>query len=232
MPAHAYRRYAIYYTPPPGPLARFGAEWLGWDVEKGSFPDSRRVIPGLGTSIDSLTEKPRRYGFHATVKSPFRLAKDHSERTLITALSTFCSKHTAVGTCGLEVARLGGFAALVPAGDARDLNDLAAQVVEDLDLYRSEETEAEIARRDTIFLSDAQRDNLRRWGYPYVLDSYRFHMTLTGAHGHAQAERTRAVLADYMAPLLPRPFTLESLSLVGENTDGRFKLIQRFNLGR
>jgi len=42
----SYTRFAIYYVLPEGPLADFGADWLGWDVVRGveaPQPD----LPGL-----------------------------------------------------------------------------------------------------------------------------------------------------------------------------------------
>ncbi|HBR36147.1 MAG TPA: phosphonate metabolism protein, partial [Sulfitobacter pontiacus] len=63
-----FKRYAIYYTPPPGDFARRGAVWLGWDVQAGeavAHPD----IEGL--DIAKLTQRPRKYGLHGTVKAPF-----------------------------------------------------------------------------------------------------------------------------------------------------------------
>ena len=39
---------------------------------------------------------------------------------------------------------------------------------------------AELERRRKAGLSAAQEKMLLRWGYPYVLDEFRFHLTLTG----------------------------------------------------
>ena len=229
MPKSAYRRYAIYYTPP-GPLARFGAEWLGWDIAKGRSPAQRPDVPGLPAAIDTLTETPRRYGFHATIKPPFRLAPSQSEVALTDALSLFCATRSPACTAGLELARLGRFLALVPQGDTAGLNTLAADVVRGFDGFRAEPTAAEIARHNSPSLSAEQIENLHRWGYPHVMDSFRWHMTLTGKHPRAEAATTLAALAPVLAPLLPRPFTLDALSLVGEDASHRFHLIHRIPL--
>src|SRR5262249_2220033 len=41
-------------------------------------------------------------------------------------------------------------------------------------------TDADRARRNPARLTPRQRDYLERWGYPYVMEEFRFHMTLTG----------------------------------------------------
>ena len=76
-----FARYAVYYTPEPGPLADFGAAWLGWDIATGAevaHPD----LPGLPRPVAELTATPRKYGFHGTVKPPFRLAEGHDAEGL------------------------------------------------------------------------------------------------------------------------------------------------------
>ncbi|HEY9040241.1 MAG TPA: DUF1045 domain-containing protein [Roseovarius sp.] len=230
MPRTAYRRYAIYYTPPPGPLARFGAEWLGWDIAEGRRPAARPGVPGLPATMDALTETPRRYGFHATIKPPFRLAAAQTGAALTAALSAFCATRAPACASGLELARLGRFLALVPVGDAGSIDSLAADVVRDFDVFRAPPTAAEIARYDRPNLRAVQSRNLQRWGYPHVMDSFRWHMTLTGKHSRADIAKTHAALAPALAPLLPRPFSLDALSLVGEDASGNFNLVQRIPL--
>ncbi|MCQ0092399.1 DUF1045 domain-containing protein [Roseovarius sp. M141] len=227
MPTPAYRRYAIYYTAPPGPLARFGAEWLGWDIAQGRSPAQRPDIPGLAKPIDTLITAPRRYGFHATIKPPFRLAPSQTEAALTAALSAFCGARAPACASGLELARLGRFLALVATGDTASINALAADVVRDFDHFRAASTAAEIARYNSPTLSAAQTENLQVWGYPHVMGSFRWHMTLTDKLPRAKAAAAHAALAPMLTPLLPRSFTLDALSLVGEDCSGQFHLIHR-----
>ncbi len=230
MPPSAYRRYAIYYTPPPGPLARFGAEWLGWDIAQGRRPVARPAVSGLPAALDTLTETPRRYGFHATIKPPFRLAPEQCERALTAALFAFCATRAPARCARLELARLGRFSALVPLGDTTSINAVAADVVREFDVFRAVPTAAEIARYDKSTLNAAQSQNLHCWGYPHVMDCFGWHMTLTGKQSRADTASTHAALAPVVAPLLPRPYTLDALSLTGEDAGGNFHLIQRVPL--
>lgn len=224
-----YRRYAIYVAPEPGPLASFGAEWLGWDAAAGKTvtqPD----VPGLPRPLAALTEAPRKYGFHGTIKPPFRLAPGAGAARLHEAAGALCRGLATVVLPGLVLRRIGGFLALVPAGDTGDLAALAAAVVRGLDGFRAPPTAEEIARRRPERLTARQRVLLERWGYPYVMEEFCFHLTLTGSLPEAKARAVQAVLAPRVTPALPRPFRIGSLCLFGEAEDGRFRLIHRYTL--
>ena len=69
-------RYAIYYAAAPGSeLDRFGANLLGYDAWSGEdlpFPDG--VAERMPDWRD-LTQDPRKYGFHATLKAPLALGR-------------------------------------------------------------------------------------------------------------------------------------------------------------
>lgn len=222
-----YRRYAIYHTPD-GDLARFGAEWLGWDGQAG-----RRVAqPAIeGLDLPALTQTPRRYGFHATMKAPFRLAEGCDQGALLDALRCFGPDHAAVALPGgLRLARVGGFLALIPAQDSAALSRLEAAVVRAFDPFRAPLTEKEIASRRPETLTDRQRQNLHRWGYPYVMEAFRFHMTLSGDLDDDTAQRAEAALRPMLRGLLAEPYPLDSLSLMGEDAAGCFHQIGRVRL--
>jgi len=221
-----YRRYAIYFTPAPGPLSDLCSAWLGWDMATGQdvpHPD----VPGLPLPVAQITETPRKYGLHATMKPPFRLAQSATETMLNDALATFCAQRPAVTLDGLELARLGRFLALRPLGDEGALNALAADTVRGFDAFRAPLTEAEMTRRRAAGLTAGQDALLRAWGYPYVMDQFRFHITLTGKLPVAHARQTAEALAPVLTPLLPAPFVIDALSLAGEDAKGRFHLISR-----
>ncbi|SHM47177.1 putative phosphonate metabolism protein [Roseovarius litoreus] len=221
-----YRRYAIYYTPAPGPLSQVCSAWLGWDMATGNelaHPD----VAGLPLPVAQITETPRKYGLHATMKPPFRLAQGATPAMLDDALASFCAQRPAVTMDGLELARLGRFLALRPLGDEGPLNALAADIVRGFDAFRAPLSEAEMARRREAGLTPEQDALLRAWGYPYVMDQFRFHITLTGKLPVAQARQTARALAPVLTPLLPAPFVIDALSLAGEDAEGRFHLISR-----
>ena len=77
-------RYGIYVVPKAA-LYRAGADWLGWDSETGRAAP-QPALDGLPESPAALTASPRRYGFHGTIKPPFRLAAGTDPAALAAAL--------------------------------------------------------------------------------------------------------------------------------------------------
>ncbi|MEL6641308.1 MAG: DUF1045 domain-containing protein [Pseudomonadota bacterium] len=220
----SFTRFAVYYLPPDGSLASFGARWLGWDVATGVAADQYTV-----TGLADATMTPRKYGFHGTLKPPFRLADGQTLDGLATAIETLAASTSPAKSDGLELRRLGQFLALTPTGETRDIGRIAAACVTNLDQFRAPPSEAELARRRAAGLTSRQDTLLMRWGYPYVMEEFRFHLTLTGKLGDANVGQWANAAAGLL-PTLPRPFTLDTIALVGERKDGGFQLIQRYHL--
>ncbi|MEJ6389740.1 DUF1045 domain-containing protein [Gymnodinialimonas sp. 2307UL20-7] len=223
---NAYARYALFVVPSSAFYAA-GAAWLGWDSVSGETV-AHPSVPGVPVSVDALTEKPRKYGLHGTIKAPFALAPGQTEAALRAACRSFCADQPPVRLPGLKITRLNRFVAAVPTAPSSELGTLAAAAVEALDPFRAPLTEAEIARRRASRLTAAQDALLLRWGYPYVMDAFRFHLTLTGPH--PQAEALQNALTAHLAPTLPSPFDITDLALMGEDGAGRFHLLNRFTL--
>lgn len=224
-----YRRLAVYWAPAPGALADATAAWLGWDPARGE-PRAHPAIPGLPAPAEVLTAEPRRYGFHATLKAPFRPAEGRGMPDVARALEDLAARLAPVRLEGLAFSTLSGFVALRPEGEEAALSRLAARLVEDLDPFRAPLTEAEIARRHPDRLDPRRRANLLCWGYPHVMEEFRFHMTLSGRLEPAAAERLIAALTPHLAPLLPRPFPIDRLCLFGERADGMFEIAESWRL--
>lgn len=225
-----FQRYAIYYTAPAGPLADFGAAWLGWDVATG-LPVQHPIIHGLDEDIDALTQTPRKYGFHGTIKPPFQLAEGTSADQLAQQSQELCGTLRPLSLEGLELSRLGSLLALTVTGDTRPLAELASTAVTSLDHFRAPPSDAELAKRRRANLSERQEAYLTQWGYPYVLEDFRFHLTLTGRLEKARAVAIHDALEPAIANALPKPFTITDLTLAGEDQQGRFHEIERFRLG-
>ncbi|MBO9478535.1 DUF1045 domain-containing protein [Shimia sp. R11_0] len=223
-----FRRYGIYYTPEPGALADFGAQWLGWDPVAGKHCPHAEIAD-LPRPVEEITAMPRKYGLHGTIKPPFFLADGHSPEALQKALAGLCATLPPVTLPSLTLSRLGSFLALKIDGDQTPLAALAARAVIELDRFRRPPSEAELARRRQANLSPQQEALLAQWGYPYVMEEFRFHITLTGRLGK-DAEQTQAALQPHIAPLLPQPFVVGSLTLMGEDDNQMFHEIQRYAL--
>ncbi len=222
------KRYAVYYAPAPGAFADAAASWLGWDPGL-SAPVPQ---PDLGLDLATLTADPRKYGFHGTIKPPFRLAEGLDFAALYSATAAMARTLPAIEMPGLQFLDLDGFLALVPQGDTSALTNLAAKVVEILDPLRAPLTAAEIARRRPDRLTPRQRYLLDQFGYPYVMEEFRFHLTLSGNLSPQDQATLRPLAAAHFAGRLPQPFRLSDLCLFGEAEDGRFHLLHRYPLAR
>lgn len=225
-----FARYAVFYVPPAdAQWARSCTSWLGWDLN-----NSRSVvhpeIADLPISVTEITHTPRRYGLHATLKPPFRLAEEQSEDTLRSACAALANDQNPVLLQSLAVTRLGKFLALCPIGETDALNTLAARCVSELDLFRATPSVAELDRRRGPGLSIRQEHNLTRWGYPHVMDLFRFHITLTGRLTKDTLETVAKALNNVLTNQLPAPMHLSDLALVGEDGEGMFHLINRYPL--
>ena len=227
-------RYALYWAPDPdSALATLGAAWLGCDGAARAAP-ARPTLDGFDPArLESLTAEPRRYGLHATLKPPFTLAAGADIAALRAALSEFAAGTAGVALPALELRYLDRFLALVPSRPCPLLHDLAARCVVEFDRFRRQPGAGELARRRSVGLDAVEEANLARWGYPYVLDRFRFHVTLTGPIDAAEAARLMPPLATLFAPVIRAPLRLDAVALFEEASAGApFVLVERFALGR
>ena len=187
-----FPRYAIYFAAgSDSALSRFGAELLGYDAYTGdevAFPQGPLQF---APDWRDVTADPRKYGFHGTLKAPMALVSGRTEAELVAACATFAAKARRMPIIRPIVDSISGFIAAIPAEPVDTLQQLAADCVRDFDSFRPALTADDRARRKPEKLSERQRDYLDRWGYPYVMDEFRFHMTLTG---RLDAERRGPIL--------------------------------------
>ncbi len=194
-------RYAIYYCPEAdAPLTHAAASFLGRDAFDRPV-DPRAPLSGLeDLDLDGLTSDPRGYGFHATLKAPFELADGSSQEELVQALDAFC-RVTAPFTAPIEVSDIGPFIAFRLAAPSVEMDQLHRACVTEFEPFRAPLSDADLERRRRARLSPQQELALQEFGYPYIFDDFRFHMTLTGAikDDGLRAKVVRA-LSDRLAP--------------------------------
>lgn len=213
-------RHAIYFTPPPGSLLHaLGSSWLGRDMATGM--DTAQPFEALAAP----TREPARYGFHATLKAPFRLKNGARLENLVSAVQGLANQHLAVVTGPLTVRHIDGFLALVPEVPLQTLHDLADDCVAKLDDFRSVPDAQELDRRRAAGLTDRQENNLTLWGYPHVFDDFRFHMTLTNRLDSNIALEMEAMAASHFAPVLGNPLVIDALAIVTEPEPGAAFLV-------
>lgn len=222
-------RYAIYFAPAQGdPLMRQAAAWLGRDVFTGAEIAHMQSGGLTPETIADITASPRRYGFHATLKAPFALAQGQTEAELVAAFERFVATHEAFTVPEMIVGNLSGFFAIVPREPSSALNAFAGEVVTAFEPFRAPLAEADIARRNREHLSPDERANLHDWGYPYVFDAFRFHMTLTNRIPLADRAAIEAELGLVFGPVLPKPFPIDGLAIYIEPEPGApFTVLRR-----
>ena len=214
-------RYAIYFSPPRDhDLTVTAAQWLGRDAFSG-LPIPATGLGALGAGAQAYyTAAPRRYGFHGTLKAPFRLAGHAREADLLRAMGEFCAEMVPIDRLELQIGLLGGFFALVPKTGNGRLGDLANRVVASFDKFRAPLSDAELERRRPERLSRAELRNLYNWGYPYVFDAFRFHMTLTGHVEDHERARVETALIRHFDILPDRGIAIDRLTLFVEREPG------------
>lgn len=208
-------RHAIYFAPPAGStLHALGSAWLGRDAFTGESLEQPEV-----NGIGIVTADPRRYGFHATLKPPFALRATLTVEALLRAAAALAASEKSFGVA-LKVGVIDQFLALVPQEPNDALQRLAGRIVRDLDGFRQPPPDDELARRRRAGLTASQERHLAEWGYPYVLDDFRFHMTLTERLPPADIVRFRSAAEAHFAPVLAEPVAIDGLTLFAEAAPG------------
>lgn len=228
------QRYALYYAPRAGELlATTASHWLGRNAETGQAL-AVRPAPGITSErLAAITADPRVYGFHGTLKAPIALRDGVSERDLLDAVGRFAVAERAFRVPELVLAELSDFLALVPAGHCSELHGLADRCVIEFDEFRRPSEDADLARRRAAGLTPRQDELLVRWGYPYVLEEWRFHLTLTGRlTDPGERSMIAALLRQRFAGLLDRPLAVSDLCVFRQPAPRRpFTVLARFRLG-
>jgi hypothetical protein len=221
-------RYAIYWAPPEdSALCAFGRRWFGQTCAR------REGVPGFSRErLRALTAVSRNYGFHATLKAPFRLRKTASPRELYAALEAFARRQARAEAPPLRLTTIGAFLALAPRATAPAVDRLAAGCVRALDAFRAPPSHRESAHRRAAGLSPLQTALLARWGYPHVMQQFRFHLTLTDP---ITSRTERCAILNRILPLVTevgrRPLRIDDICLYRQDAPGNaFVIAQRFRL--
>jgi putative phosphonate metabolism protein len=227
-------RYAIYYAPHQDSLLhQLGSHWLGRDAVTG-----QSINPALPPSIapdawQPATDSPRRYGFHATLKPPFKLVNGRTSEDLKDELQKFAMTHQSFSLPRLTVGTLGRFIALILSAPSSALHNLAADAVRCFDGFRAPPDAAALARRMHPSMSLAEQQNLVYWGYPYVLNTWKFHMTLTSSLSPDHVSLYRDHLIERFREVCEVPALCDSICLFEEPAPNQpMLLIARYPLAQ
>lgn len=222
-------RYAVFFMPDAASaLWQFGCRVTGYDAADPSRAALAPDDPFAAARAAGAFADAARYGFHATLKAPFELAVGASEAELLSAAREIATETTAIPLGRLHIARLHHFLALVPVSPPPALEVLAARCVEAFDRFRAPLSAADRARRLQSPLSVAEIAHLDRWGYPYVFEQFRFHMTLTGPLAPEQIGPMQARLAHLYASI-DTEVAMDGFAIFQQrDRAGRFHVAERF----
>ncbi len=219
------RRAALYYVPAADdPLLRLGNAWLGRDPEAVGC-----LRHPVSPEIAEITAEPRHYGFHATLRAPMRLVAGWPDFLR-------CARVIAQATppCRLpelEIAQLDGFLALVLTAPCPALAALAEKCVRETEALRAPLNEAELSRRQQMPLTPRQNAMLREWGYPQVLQEWRFHMTLTRRLRPQEMRAVSTAAARHFGPVLGTPRHCAEIAVFTEQAESPMRNVCRLPLG-
>lgn len=227
-----YPRYAIYFAPDADrALTRFGAETLGYDAYSGHDIDHPKAIVADFADWADMSADPRKYGFHGTLKAPFPLARGKSEADLLAAIAEFAKQPREIPIIAPVVRTISGFTAIVPDEVDDELELLAEACVRDFDPFRAAMTAEDRARRKPDALTPRQIEHLDDWGYPYVFEDFRFHMTLTGRLTEQRGAAALAMLQHRFAELGIDELRIDSIALFKQDTaTARFRIVKHVSL--
>jgi hypothetical protein len=204
-------RAAIYWAPGAGDLlARLGNEWLGRDAER----NVRVRQPGI-PGIEEFTAAPRHYGFHCTLRPPMRLATGWND--FHAAARRVAAATRPFSLPPLQLQSLDGFLALTLACPCADMQALADRCVAETNACRLAPGPEELARRRAAGLSPRQEQYLQEYGYPYVMQEWLFHLTLTCRLSPAEGPAMMARAADHFAAALAVPRRVEEICIFTQN---------------
>ena len=238
-------RYALYFTPPKGSaLARFDTLWF--DAARAARPshphDLRtrhpekarrdRTVSPVGLPLNrqaAITAAPAIYGLHVTLKAPFMLATGRTPTHLLHMARRFAQRCRPVQLPHLRLSELDGFLALRTISECPQAAALAASCVRYFDALRAPPSAEEVARRRTHGLTRRQDALLSQWGYPFVFDAWRFHITLTNRLNPACRQEVAHKLAPLVRMVACQALLLDAVAVcVQESPQQRFRTLARF----
>jgi hypothetical protein len=137
----------------------------------------------------------------------------------------------------LKLTSLDGYLALTLATPSHAFQTLADACVIATDPFRLPPSDSELARRRRHGLTETQEALLNRWGYPHVLQEWRFHMTLSRRLTPSEMAETLAAAQSHFEKALKIAREVKNISLFVQAEAGAdglpapFRAVERVALG-
>jgi len=228
MPA----RYALSYVPEQGsPLADFGRSWLGRDIDTAEQHEQPEIEGISKARLQELTHWRRSDGLHGVLKPPFQLNEGSSFNGLMDTAHLFAKFLDKVEIPQLEVNIIGKFIALTPTIASRQLAGACVRVFEG---YRQPIRIDMDQRYRHDKLTVYQKRMLKHWGYPYVMEEFRFFIPLTDRiEDDEERERVTAAITKLSKPVIKQPLSIRELTVIGQiSRQDPMRIVTRIPFGR
>ena len=223
-------RYAIYYSPESRtPLWSLGTGWIGRDVLSDRRVEPQHRVQVSELERQALTATPAHYGLHATLKAPFELCYGYDYVDLRRKMLDFCARRERFSLPLLMLKNMDDFVALVACSPSPMIDRLARDCVEEFDAFRQPMTAHELSLCNSRPMTRQQYDLLIKWGYPYVMETYRFHITLSNRTFLDQCNRVIEGLGPELERVNAKGVEFDGLCLFYQESRNRpFIFLERF----
>jgi 2'-5' RNA ligase len=182
-----------------------------------------------------LTSTPRLYGWHATLKAPFELNTHTRLEELRNAFKQLADNTVEAFHLPLKLVELGDFLALVPSQPSPELQRFAERCVRELHSFALPLSESELQRRTGAGLTTRQEELLNEWGYPFVMDQFKFHLTLSGSLKNVEPqvkENLKNAAHSWFAPLIEDGLEIDAVTWFTQDQKNQdFRWVERFEFG-
>jgi hypothetical protein len=148
---------------------------------------------------------------------------------LLAAARHFAAERTAFEARPLQVSGLSKWVAFTLSSPSADMTKLAADCVRAFEPFRAPLTEADIARRRQSGLTPRQDEQMLTFGYPFIFEDFRFHMTLAGPLEPEEKAALVEKLRSKTATIESQPLYVDAITLYEQpDRDSPFVLTERF----
>ena len=233
-----YSRYAIYYAPPKeSSLEEFGRYWFGWDPLNAKLINNKQRINYLNRfgiknlkNIDKNVLIAKKYGFHGTLIPPFKLNKNYSTNKLFKKTDEIAKKFKKFKFYKFKLKKINNFYAFVQNKKNSNINKISNRLVKELFKFRSPLTKKEIDKRNPSKLSKLQLNILHKWGYPYLMSEFKFHMTIASEVTGNKLYFELKKIEKNKKIILNEINNFDKIYIFGENQKGMFENLENFSL--
>ena len=134
----------------------------------------------------------------------------------------------------LEIVCIGKFLALSPIASSVQLENMASDCVRAVDGFRAHRTAKELALYRQAKLTVHQDQMLENCGYPYILEEFRFHITLTGRIvDEPERDLAMAAAAKQCKDFIGKPLVINEVVICRKpSPDQAMRVVRRVPFGR